>query len=381
MSDTTIVAGADQFTAPPDSITEIEHVHHRGPSDRTRLLFAEASKSIATQLQDDDGDGLIPAIEDDSPVTPDGLAAPSGAPQGTPPSGVAPALDPAAKAIADRAAVAQANRDAELAKREEALTAREAEHRAKSDYSQRYADSPGAAVREFIKAHAGSTLTAEQLRDEVSDVISELSALELNVTMPDQHRQRLETRKALRKVDSYKAEMTRLEQTRSERDAAERAQREERDAVAGIGREFVAAAAKFPNLSAEDNPAEIIFSVARAKFDANRDHYLSTKTTPTWEECAAIAETFYSNQNDAFIAKRRHLAPAAQFASSPSAVVPQGDPQSRRSSTLSNRLAAPTAVIPPQPVNSDGPEAYDRDAHRRRTLANHAKRFKPAAEE
>ncbi len=138
----------------------------------------------------------------------------------------------------------------------------------------------------------------------------------------------------------------------------------ERQTIGVLDAELRAAKDKFPNLAAEDDPGAILWAVIKTK-------HQKEGVVPSWEECARLADEHFKKKSDAWIAKRSHLlAPAAPKAPVV-ASAPQGDPQSRRSSTLTNNTAAPV-----QPASSDDDDAHDRDAHRRRSLSSLRGRMK-----
>ncbi len=345
---------------PSGALEPREVVRDRGYNDSTRKLFAEAAGKLKAQLEDQPDDDLEPAINHEPPVAADGASAGSHstASQATSlPSAAAPASDPVA-AVADTRAAAQLElREKAIADREAKLTAREAQHEAREKARERYAEKPGETIRDLIKEWAGVE-NDDDLRDEIADLITELSAVGLGLPIPDQHKARAESRKALRSVKQYKAELAKLESERSAK--AEQAAQEarERQAVEGLAAELKPLTNKFPHLMAEDDPAGIVWDVIKTK-------HAREGTVPTWEECAALANDHFKKKHDAYFAKRRHLlAPTAPTAPVPAAAQPQGDPQSRRSSTLTNRSTAPVTAT--QPVDDDG--SMDRDAHRRRSL-------------
>lgn len=334
-----------------------EVVKDRGYNDSTRKLFAEAAGKLKAQLEDGADDDLEPAIAHEPPAAADGASAAAAALKAPPPSAAAPASDPVAAATGSREAAQLALRQQQLDDRETTLTAREAQLEAREKARERYAEKPGETIRDLIKDWAGID-SDDDLKDEIADLITELSAVGLGLPVPEQHKARAESRKALRSVKQYKAELAKLEAARTT--AAEQAQQEarERMAVEGLAAELKPIASKFPHLMAEDDPAGIVWDVIKQKH--KRDN-----TVPTWEECAELAEQHFKKKNDAYLAKRRHLlAPTAPTAPVVVAATPQGDPQSRRSSTLTNRTTAPVTAT--QPVDDDVP--MDRDAHRRRSL-------------
>jgi len=347
-----------------------EVVRDRGVKETTRRLFAEAAKKLKPQLDAGEGaEELEPAISDDQPVAAAAASAtPPAASKALSPDAAAatPALDPVSKAV-DTHASAQL----ELARKafddeRAAFEKTRDEWAAKFDIREKYADDPAGAIVTLIKEWTGAA-TDDELRDEVSDLVTMLSGSTLGASIPEHLKIRIDSKRALRQVKAYKADQAKREAEAAKRAEVEQRTRAEQDAVRTLARELDAAKDKFPHLAAEDDPGAIVWEVIKTK-------YAREGVEPNWEDCAKLAEEHFKKKSDAWIARRRHLlAPAAQTAPVSKASVPQGDPQSRRSSTLTNQTAAPV-----QPASTDEGE-HDRDAHRRRSLANLRGRMKEGA--
>jgi hypothetical protein len=337
-----------------------EVVRSRGMKESTRKLFQAAAEKIKPQLESGDGfDDLEPAIahDDEKPVA---AAASTAASKQTPassPAAAAPAQDPVAQVVDARVTAQIEMREKALAEREAELTKRATELEARENGRDRYLDNPGATIRDLIKEWTGAS-TDDEVKDEIADLITELSNTGLGLPVPEQHKLRLDSRKAIRQVKAYKAEQAKreLDMQKKARDAE--AEQDRRARVSDIERAFGAdeIKAKYPHLVVADGGAE-------ALYDAYQLKKTSTGSEPDWEEVAALANEFFKKKHDDWIARRRHLlAPAAPQAPVV-ASAPQGDPQSRRSSTLTNKTAAP---VPP--ASSTDEAGFDRDAHRRRSL-------------
>lgn len=352
--------------AMPDVLERREVVKDRGYSEQTRKLFAEGAKKLKAQLDDGGEDEYEPAVQHEPPVAAGGVSAGASASKATPTPAAAPASDPAAAAVDTRSTAAMELREKAIAEREETLNARETELVARETWRDKFHENRGGTLRDLIKELTGAT-SDDELKDEIADVISELSETGLGLPIPEAHKLRLESRKAIRTVKQYTAKADKLKaetatQAEQAKAQAEQQQRE-RQAVEGLALELKPMADKFPHLMSEEDPAGIVWDVIKTKFQREGQ-------PPKWEECAALAEEHFKKKNDAYIAKRRHLlAPTAQ-AQPAKADVPQGDPQSRRSSTLTNRTTAP---VTPTPAD-DG--ELDRESRRRRSLGSLAERVK-----
>jgi hypothetical protein len=354
--------GSDDVGLPGDgaALEPREVVRERGVRDTTRKLFAEAASKLKPQLEAGDGfDELEPAINDDPPEAAAGATASSAnASKADPkPAAVAPASDPVAVAVDTSKAAQVEMRERQLEEREKSLSAREESIAARETVRERFFERPGEVIRDMVKEWTGAASDAE-LQDEIADLITDLSSSVLGAQVPDQHRTAMEARRALKAVKAHKADYAKKETELAKKAEQQERARNEQNAMRTLSAEIDRAKDKFPNLALEDDPGAIVWEVVKTKFHQDG-------TEPSWEDCARLAEEHFKKKSDAWIAKRRHLlAPAAPQAPV-AASAPQGDPQSRRSSTLTNKTAAP---VPPAP-SSDG-EVMDKEAHRRRSLAN-----------
>lgn len=346
-----------------------EVVRDRGVKETTRKLFADAAKKLKPQLDASEGDELEVAIgNDDQPAAAAGASAPPVSKQ-PPPAAAAPASDPVAQAVDTRATA-----ELEIARKafddeRKAFDAQRAEWETKlAPIRDKYAENPAAAIMALVKEWTGAA-TDDEVKDELADLITELSSVGLGTSVPEQHKTRMESRRALRQVKAYKAEQAKKDAESAKRAEQQRQEQTERETVRSLNHELSKpdALKQFPYLAAEDDPGAIVWAVVKTK-------HQQSGAVPTWEECAKLADEHFKKKSDAWLAKRPHLlAPAA-----PQALVvesaPQGDPQSRRSSTLTNKTTAP---VPPA-ASSDA-DGLDRDAHRSRSLGALRQRMKESA--
>jgi hypothetical protein len=240
-------------------------------------------------------------------------------------------------------------REAKLAEREKQL----APHR------ERYVDKPALTIRDLVKEWTGAE-TDDEVKDEVADLITELSDSVLGLPVSAELKNRTESRRAIRQVKSYKADLSRREQALAdERAAAEQKQREAA-AAAAIGERLRAAAAdKYPHLMAEDEPHAIVWDVIKTK--ASRE----PEWQPNWEEAATLANEHFKKVHQGQHQKLSRLFTPAATAAPAQAAQHQGAPQSRGARTLTNAVAAPVTTAPVEP-ELEG--EYDRHAARRKSL-------------
>jgi hypothetical protein len=350
----------DASTAPVE-VREV--VRDRGVKETTRKLFADAAAKLKPQLEAGEGDELEVAITDDPPAAAAVASSASPASTANPPAAAAPAPDPVAQAVDTRAtAQLELERKAFDDERQAFDKLRE-EWSAKFDIRDRYAEDPAGAIVSLLKEWTGAA-TDDELKDEVSDLITMLSGTTLGAPVPESHKIRISSKQALRQVKAYKADQAKRDAEQQKRAEAEQQKYQERQAITTLSRELDAAKDKFPYLAAEDDPGGVVWEVIKTK-------HQQTGAVPSWEECARLADEHFKKKTEAWAAKRRHLlAPAAPQAPVV-ASAPQGDPQSRRSSTLTNKTAAPVS-----PASSSDEDVVDRDAHRRRSLSNLRGRMK-----
>lgn len=353
--------------APPDDagpgtesnpVAEDAPLYRRVVSDGTRKLFAKAADALKTQLETEDADETV-AIQppDATPAAPAGSPAPQGS-QGalaTPltPAGAAPAPDAAASRVALQLEV----RERAIAERESKLVEREKSLEAQGNARDRYLDSSAKTIRELVKEWTGAA-SDDEVKDEIGDLITELSDSVLGLPVSPELKSRIDSRRAIRQVKSYKADLTKREQKMLEREEeAKQAAREQAASSALAERLRAVPADKYPHLMAEDDPHAIVWDVIKTK--ASRD----PEWQPNWEEAAKLANDHFQKVHQGQHQKLSRL--FTTTASTPVvAASPQGAAQSRAARTLTN---AGTAA-PVQPASPSEDEPYDRGTARRRSL-------------
>lgn len=288
-------------------------------SAKTRELFKTAAGALKQQIADEDDELYEPLGGDEGDGDPEGDAAgeQSGAAATTTTTQVAslpsapttpvqaaapaaPSLDAAILAERDRLAAdrAELERDRRAFEDQRASSALEG-------FRVRYHENSADAVSSLLKEITGASTDAD-VRDAVADLVVDLSASVLGVTVSPEVRAATDSRRAIRAVRAHKADARRSEERRAGEQQAAAAAERERVAIGAIGREFAAAAAEFPYLSAEDDPAGFVWDVIKAR-SAKTGEQLS------WRDAAKLAEDSFKRYADAWVAKRRHLiAPPAQ---------------------------------------------------------------------
>jgi hypothetical protein len=356
--------GSDvEFGAVADSgADDGDIIYRRSVSPSTRKLFASAAKSLGEQIasgaMDDDEPAIPPPNE-----TPVAAAAPvaSGATPpvaGAPVAAAAPALvDPAA----GRKALELDVREKAIADREARIVERETRADSLANARDRYMEKPFETIRDLIKEWTGAS-TDDEMRDEISDLVTDLSANGLGLGVSEAVRTRSDAKRALKLAKNYKAS--------AERTAAETAKKAEEQRVAadqkhraemamnGIAVGLKTAGKDYPHLMLEDEPHAIVWDVIKTK--AERD----PTWVPSWTEAAQLANNHFKAQQDKQRQKLSRLpTPATQVPAS--GAKHQGAAQGQAARTLTNAVTAPTPAA--APVDDDEP--YDRNAARNRSRA------------
>jgi hypothetical protein len=401
----------DPKVAPPDSTTALRD--QRVVSSKVR----EFARQIAAQMRDSEdvpmGTGA-PAAADESnelePMTHDepvpALAASSTAPAAvrpvaaTPKPSVAPAapkppepaaaptLPSSASAAAEILAKAEAARqrqeyeaklkdfESRTAEKEKALAEKErllSEKEKALPGRRELVERPAAALSAYLKQTYGITDDAE-LKEVLSDIVTEVSEAALGIKLPDNIKTGLESRKALRSVRVYGAELSAREAAlAAERESATKAQHAEAERQAAAAadaeavrhiRELVATTADtHPYLHATstfgiaDNPADIIVEMCR-------DQKAKTGQVD-WKTAVDLANEHYKPKVEAAIKAAESLRPRilpSAPAATPRPVVPQvtGE-QVPRPRTLTTTPVAPA----PAPAEDEFLPSID-DRHERR---------------
>jgi hypothetical protein len=229
--------------------------------------------------------------------------------------GVAPAAPAPDPKLAEREA-AIAAREALLVEREKLLPDRTA-----------LVERPADAIMGWLRDIHGSTDDGE-LKTALTDLVTELSERGLGVKLPDEVKTQLESRKGLRALKAYKAqldqreakfgELTKAQQKAAAEAAAKVEQERQVEAyVANIGQLIAPARAQHPYLHdldiTEGIPAEaIVFDVLKAQQELGQKPDLATATEH--------ANNFYKRKFDAaakVVARYQTPAPQAPAAAKP----------------------------------------------------------------
>lgn len=374
-------------------------------SDKTRAMFkniaAASAKAEAAELAGV-ADDLVPMIADDPPpaaavpavavpspsVTPVGDApvAAAAAPIPVTPRASAPPPVDVGKAAAEQARLLHEVREKALADREAALVEREKQLPNRADLIER----PGAVLAAYLRDVYGAS--DDELKDVLTDVVTEISEHALAVKLPSDVKTALESRKAVRSVKAYKADLTRQQQQLVEQRAAqEKAATEAREAQETVQRERQAvqqvaqlladpatrAAHKFlhdPQLIGEGaDPAAIVIEVVKEQLKAGQK--------ANWQTAARHADDYFKSQAEALAKRSAHLqsllapapaAPAKAVASPGGAPGPAPKPQ-----------PTPANIVTPPPSESSDDPVQDRHERRaqgaRRLIAKHFKGGAPTA--
>jgi hypothetical protein len=356
-NDEDVVAIEGVPSAPADAERDDGPIYHREINESTRKLFAKAASSLKSQLDDGgDDDGMEPAIPppDDQPA----------AAAAAPPPGQGMGSQAASSPAPAAAAPAPDRRALDLDVREQGISAREAEldARAKSLESltglrERYLERGGGEViRELLKEWTGAS-TDDELREEVADLVSDLSSSALGVQAPEELRTRNDAKRALRQVKSYKADLARREAELAKQAEADRQAASERQVAQAIGAQLASNAATYPHLMVEDNPHDIVWQVLKTKAASE------PTWSPNWAEAAKIANDHYKAAHEAQHKKLSRLfIPATQ--------TPAVEAQHQgRGHQVQTARTQPPPSPPPANAPVDDDEPYDRHAARRRSLS------------
>lgn len=219
----------------------------RQRSDSNRAMFRELVAKVQSGEVETEGD-LEPMVHTPRTAPPPAAAAPAApvhSAEVTPPAAAAaapvappPGLPPlpAMPLAAPQAAAPAPQVDPRIAEREAALTAREAAIAAREKQlpdRAALAERPAEVIVSMLRDAWGiSEDDAEGLRTSVADLVTELSMRHLGVSLPDEVKSPLESRKALRSVKAYKATLERDRQTLAEQRAAAEKQAAEARAAA-----------------------------------------------------------------------------------------------------------------------------------------------------
>jgi hypothetical protein len=338
---------------------EAKQTRTRELSESTRSLFKKAADAMKSQLADGGADGFEPVIppeggEAEPVVEAPAVAAAVGAPAPEPTAeGVAPALDQRVVAEWERLNAARAEHEKAVAE----LAARQTDLALLDEVP----ESPAETIRELVKRWSGAS-TPEALRDEMAELISELSYGVLGINLAPDVRTRIESKKAQRIVKSHTARLTKREQELAKKTEAAAEASQRTAAVQNLNGGIAAKVAEWPHLAAEEDAGDRVFEVML------KEHNRSGTIIP-WEQAAKQADQELRAKNTAWASKRAHLftpTPAATQAPGSSAGnANQGAPSSIKGAhALTNRGAAAPA---PAPAADTG--EWDNDARRARSKA------------
>lgn len=377
-----------------DDVSEVEStglVTKRGAhviSDRTRDLFKKASESVRAQLIADGDEGVTgeydegvaprevqPAARSERPATDE---VPADKLSGGPPV-TASTDQPSAEAQAYRAQLEA--RAADLEAREKALATSEGAADLGKARTQ-YLEHGAVAVRDLIKGWLGKDATDDDLRQEVADLITDLSVQVLGVDVPSEIRAKMDTKRALRSVKVLKESITESEAVKAKRAEADREEQGKRMAINALNQEIKQTAKeyakKFPYLAAEDDPGELVYLTAQKQ-------HAKDGTILQWEEAARRVDEHLKKQVSAFFDKRKHLIAAPAQAGGPDASKVervQGDPQGIRRSHTLTAAATGTTSAPSTPRGDSPPSGkWSREAHRANTRSKFRDAFKSAGDD
>lgn len=325
--------------------------------EKTRAAFKAIVEKNRGRVDAEDDDGMDVAIADD-PAAPPPVDPAKAAPAAPGPPAVA-ALVP--EVVKQHEAANQ--RQAQLDAREKAISAREAELEPLRSVRDAYLDDRVGAITGLLKEWG--VANDADLKAELADLITDLSATGLGIQVDPQIRARMDSRRALKKIDAYKASASVKEKALA-REREELAYSQwQAESTAQLQQEInkPEAHTAYPYLAVEDNAGRVVLDII---IEAHK----RDGSTMKWQDAAKLANDYLKQNADAYLAKRRHLiAPASTPGATPGrpSVQPQGGPQVRRSSSqLTNATAAAPQGTPPQP--KPGEAGFRMDAHRRATI-------------
>ncbi len=405
--------GDNPQTPPPDSTTALRD--QRVISDSTRKAIAKIAAAGKRADSVDLGDELVPmGTEPEKPV----VTAPktavaaaaakiaeSTAQVDTPAAELAPnaareleatAAEIMARAETDKLRGEHDQRVKALEARESALAERE---KLLPDRTM-FAERPGAALAAMLRHTLGlGEKDDAELKEAISDLVTEASMEHLGVTLPDEVKNKLEARKALRStkalrydIDRQKADMAaqRDAQAKADKEAGEQriASEREREAIKMVYQLVDGTKESHPFLHAAgelgivQDPSAMVVAVIRQQRARGEN--------ANWQAATKIVDDHYRPKVEAALKKSAGLstklnpaAPAGSSAVAATAIAAtpasqQGGEPVRRPTTLTTTPTAATI----DPATDDGAETEDRFDRRHRSLratfARHKARFNVA---
>jgi hypothetical protein len=344
-------------------------VRRRGhpASKQVRELFKKAAADIKRQLGEngdpDDDEDALDYEEPEHPAPGDKVmpaanaAPPADARQPTPGAQASPA--PSQDAEIQKLREELSGRTAELDERERAIEERERASDVAA-FGQQYAETPVSALRELFKRR-GIATTDDEWKNEVADLVTDLSGSVLGVPLPPEIKNRIDAKRALRAAklgrEQMAAERTALDKQRQAAEAdAQRAR-----ALDALGKELRqdTHAKAYPWLVATDNPADIVWDVIETAARKG-------EPVPKWTDAAKRANDYLQQQVTQQMKRWGHLLePQRPNGSQPERR--QGDPQVRRSMTPAEATKTVERTPPPGDAAKTPSGRWSNDLHRRNT--------------
>lgn len=348
-------------------------------SDKVRQAFAASMAKMKTKPSSDDEEGGLepmdvegePVVEAPAPAgvqeaapapaavpAPAALAAPAAAPPTpAPPAPVqppAPSLDPEVMRL-------RADLQTEREKLEQERQAFQQE-RASGDLAKlrdTYFDKGAPAIIDVVKQWMPG-LEGEDLKREVADLIQDLAHQYLDAPIEEAVKDRITNKRVRAGLKTWKQEQERLEQDRQSKLQAHEREQTVLQTKRILHQEVTKPehAAKYPFLTAEDKPGDLIYEVVEQE-------HRKSGTTISWEEAAQIANDWLKKQSLAYYDKRKHLlspTPPAPQAAPADTQRAQGDTQVSRSH------APPKKPTPPPPPSERPVQKWTPEQHRANTM-------------
>jgi hypothetical protein len=359
----------------------------RQRSDRNRAMFRDLVAKVQAGEVEVEGDlepmeHVPPPIAAAAAVAGASPASPAALPVAASVAPIPPAPAPAGPPPIDMGKVALEQQRLALEERERNFAAREAEYqerlKALPDRSA-LAEKPVETIMQLVRDAYGVTDDAE-MKTALTDIITEMTERGLNVKLPDDVKTALESRKAVRSVKAYKADLAKQQAALvAERAAAEKSAAAERETAEATARErqavsqverlladpVVRAAHRFlldPEVVGDGvNPAAAVISVIKEQLKAGRQ--------ADWQAAARYADDYYKSQAEALWKKSAHL----QSLLAPATPAPAVAPATAATSTGGAPGPAPTTPKTPAPKEVEwDPSDLPMDRQQRR-LASLAK--------
>lgn len=354
----------DEGTAPAADVPPPEFVtaapaRGRKIDDKTRAAFA-AIKAAHKGI-DVESDGEEPVIGSDEPPVDAAVA-------GTPsPVAALPGVPPAPPAALVPEVVKQhelANqRLAAIEQREKALAQREAELEPLRSVRDAYLDDRLGAITGLLREWG--VANEADMKAELADLITDISSAGLGIQVDPQIKARMDSRRALKKIDAYKAQASVKEKALAKQQEELQYSQWRQNTTHVLQQEILkpSAQAAYPFLAVEDNAGQLVLDII---VEANK----RDGSTMEWTQAAKMANDYLKQNADGYIAKRRHLLEPAAKPGAPTdrpPASPGRPPRPSQVTTLTNSTAAAPQGAPPPP--KPGEVGFSMAAHRRATIA------------